>query len=216
MAYIYLMCCCFYIEPGSGIKRLIDQAVKSPLTQKMTQMLSKPLVLEGEARPTNIVSSIAKRRGGGISVFPMQWGFRLLDSNRRIFNIRSESAEGKWLFKESFKYRRCVIPCSWYFEWSHYTDLETGKMKTGRKYAIHPENEGTTYLAGLYGYERKEDFEWPVFALLTKDSSESVRFIHDRMPLILPESLIGSWVEDDESASEIMKEALGKMVFREV
>ncbi|MBQ1404729.1 MAG: SOS response-associated peptidase family protein, partial [Oscillospiraceae bacterium] len=37
----------------------------------------------------------------------------------------------------------------------------------------------------------------PVFVILTREPGEEIRFIHDRMPLILPEQYIGAWISPE-------------------
>ena len=93
---------------------------------------------------------------------------------------------GKTIFPgELWEKRRCIIPASWYFEWEHLIS-NTGQKKTGDKYMIQPNGSSMTWLAGLY---RIED-SLPVFAVLTREPTDELRRIHDRMPLILPKERI--------------------------
>ena len=109
-----------------------------------------------------------------------------------MVNARSETAARKTSFRESWKSHRCVIPASWYFEWEHLLGTG-GKKKTGAKYLIQPRGAGMTWLAGLY---RLED-DLPVFTVLTREPAESIRFIHDRMPLILGKEHINAWMDPE-------------------
>lgn len=64
------------------------------------------------------------------------------------------------------------------------------------KYTIRPrvennaESNDITYLAGLYRMENG----FPHFAVLTREPGESIRFIHDRMPVILRRDQINDWI----------------------
>lgn len=62
----------------------------------------------------------------------------------------------------------------------------TKKKDLGKKYAIMPKGQELTWLCGLYRLENN----YPHFVLLTREPGEDIAFIHDRMPLILPEDVI--------------------------
>lgn len=56
----------------------------------------------------------------------------------------------------------------------------------------------------------------PVFTVLTREPSEEIRFIHDRMPLILPGEAVEKWIRSDGDPKEIIKDAMTDMVFEKV
>ena len=66
-----------------------------------------------------------------------------------------------------------------------------------------------TWLCGLYRIEEG----LPVFVILTREPGEGIRFIHDRMPLILPENCIGDWIRPDTKPEELLGDALTDMIF---
>ena len=53
----------------------------------------------------------------------------------------------------------------------------------------------------------------PVFVILTREPGEEIRFIHDRMPLIMPERHISDWIQPDAKPEELLSQALTEMVF---
>ena len=65
----------------------------------------------------------------------------------------------------------------------------------------------------MYRIEEMSGIRVPVFAVLTREPGEGIRFIHDRMPLILPERLTEDWIKPDTQPDELMKNALTDMVF---
>ena len=207
------MCCRFFIELSKEMQTLIEKAENSPLRSRMSIALSKPLIKEGEIRPMDMVSVIASSKTGREAVFPMVWGFSIPRTKNPVFNARVESAGEKDLFRDSWESRRCVIPCSWYIEWEHLKDDFTGKTKTGDKYAIQPKNSSITYLAGLYRMEEGHGITYPVFTVLTREPSQEISFIHDRMPLILPQTCISDWIRPDCKPEEIVGQAWTDMVF---
>ncbi len=52
----------------------------------------------------------------------------------------------------------------------------------------------------------------PFFVILTREPGEQIRFIHDRMPLILPEHLVNTWIDPDADPTELVKEAVTDVV----
>ena len=94
---------------------------------------------------------------------------------------------------------------------SIFTD-SNGRIKTGDKYAIQPRGSDVTYLAGLYRIEESRDLKYPVFSVLTKTPTDDLREIHDRMPLILPESAIDEWISPNGEPNKVVDKAVTELV----
>ena len=45
------------------------------------------------------------------------------------------------------------------------------------------------------------------------NAAENIKFIHDRMPVILPHILVNEWITPSSKAEAIVAEALTDMVF---
>ena len=200
------MCTRFYIEPETDeLHDILEEAKRSRLGELFMRAGSQVLT-SGEIRPTNVVSVIATGKNRRSGVFPMRWGFQI-PGGSLIVNARSETAAVKPTFRDAWKDHRCIIPASWYYEWEH-TKTPSGKPKTGDKYAIQPKGEQTAWLCGLY---RMED-GFPVFAVLTREPTQYLRQIHDRMPLILPKNMIQEWIRPDNKPEELLEYAVTDLV----
>ena len=210
------MCSRYYVELSPELRPIIEAARRSPLADKMVHKLGRPVIREGEVKPTDIAPVIAPNSKGNRAVFPMIWGFILPDKENTkraqpLINARSETADSKPTFKECWQRRRCVVPASYYFEWEHFTKPD-GSKKTGDKYAIQPAGVTVTWLAGLYRMENG----FPYFTILTREPSGELSRIHDRMPLILPENVLEDWINPDthpDDVKEIASSALTDMIF---
>jgi putative SOS response-associated peptidase YedK len=204
------VCTRFYVEPDTEETRELIAQVK--LTQLAGKFISagSAILTSGEIRPTNVVPVIAPDRHGRRAAFPMKWGFQI-PGHSLVVNARTETAAQKPTFQESWEKRRCIIPASWYFEWEHLLG-NSGQKKTGDKYMIQPRGTSMTWLAGLY---RIED-GFPVFTVLTREPTQELRRIHDRMPLILPKELIDQWITPDSVPEDIIKHALTDMITEKV
>ena len=73
---------------------------------------------------------------------------------------------------------------------------------------IQPRGVSVTWLAGLY---RVED-GLPVFTVLTREPTDELRQIHDRMPLVFPEQMIREWINPNANPGELVRHALTDMV----
>ncbi len=201
------MCTRYYMELSPELRPIIEEAKRSSLGRNMVATLGRALVTEGEVRPTNIVPVIAPDPHGNRKVFPMVWGFHFPGIDRPVVNARVESAGQKAAFQESWLRRRCIIPASWYYEWSHVQ--RGGKVVPADKYAIQTPGAQVTWLAGIYRIEETESgFHYPVFTVLTRNPSQELLKIHDRMPVVLPTEAIDPWILPDASPKEIKELAV--------
>ena len=205
------MCCRYYMEESPELRPYVEAARRSPLAQKMVAKLARPLITSGEVRPTNIVPVIAPSRNMEVAVYPMLWGF--CGKTAPLVNARSETAAGKPTFRESWEKRRCAIPASWYFEWERRAAPD-GKQRAGDRYLIQPAGARILFLAGLYRMEKQGDLTYPAFTVLTREPTPELRRLHDRMPVILPQSAVAKWVDPEGRPEAVLASALSDMICR--
>ena len=203
------MCCRYYMESSPELKPFVDRAMNSPLRETMISKLGRPMKTEGDILPTDIAPVIAPSAKGRIpAVYPMVWGFtNPKGGGAPLMNARVETASIKPFWRDAWKSHRCVVPASYYYEWEHIMTRD-GKKTTGDKYMIQPKGNRITYLAGLYRIEEQRGIKIPVFTILTREPGEAIRFIHDRMPLILPEKAVKAWINPEETPEDIIKTAI--------
>ena len=161
----------------------------------------------GEIFPTNVVPALARGRSGDAGAFLMKWGFKSFKGSGVIINARSETAQEKPMFAKAMRERRCVIPAQNYYEWE-------GHKQGKQKYAIRAAEGSLCYLAGVYRYE--EDARLPVFVILTRAASPEVRFIHDRMPVLIGGARVGEWLNAPDSDAWLTHNALTHVDYQAV
>ncbi len=145
-------------------------------------------------RPTDPI--LVVKNEGRIKTTFMSWGFISkfakdpFDKERpRPFNARSETVEEKKLFRESWKYKRCLIPASGFFE---------------KKYLIRKENYETFWLGGIWSkWTSPDGSEIESCCILTTASNELVKPLHHRMPVIVPEGYEEKWTEQVKNSSNL-------------
>ena len=200
------MCGRYYIEESPELRPIIEAMNHSPLVAKFQK--SSAVLSQGEIRPTNVAPVIASSRAGNRAVFPMKWGFT---GKTLLINAKTETAAFKPTFREAWASHRCIVPASWYFEWEHMT-MNDGKKKTGDKFMLQPKGSPVTWLCGLYRIEEG----LPCYVILTREPSEEIRFIHDRMPLMLPDQCIDEWINPNANPAEIIQKAQTDILYERV
>ena len=191
------MCGRYYIDDDAGageLREIIDAVNRHPNAERVKT--------SGEVFPADTVPIIANSRAMAPSAFAMSWGYSLPDG-KRIINARSESAGDRPMFRDGMARRRCAVPAASYFEWER-----AGKRKT--KYAIRPAGGGLMYMAGIYRMESGR----PVFTILTRSPAESISFIHDRMPVLLPPEMVPDWIDPKYSAGDLLRYAVLDVQYR--
>ena len=187
------MCGRYYIreeDSASDLQEIIDQLSRKGQTVKT-----------GEIFPSDTVPVIANSKNMQPSAFAMPWGFTMPDG-KLIINARSETAAEKPLFRDGMQQRRCLLPASHYFEWEK-------RQREKIKYAIKPAGSEMLYMAGLYRIEGNK----ARFTILTRTPADSISFIHDRMPVILPKEAMRDWLNPRYSATEILPTAMITMEY---
>ena len=202
------MCCRYFVDMSPELRPIVEEMNRSPLARRFLEYSA--VLTSGEIRPTNVAPVIASNRSGNRAVFPMKWGFTV-PGRPLVINARTETAGEKPLFREAWQTHRCIVPASWYYEWEHLTRND-GKKETGAKYLIQPRSAAAVWMCGLYRMEEG----LPSFVILTREADESIRFIHDRMPLMLPEEQIGTWIRPGSAADELAALSRTDMVYEKV
>ena len=200
------MCCRYWAEESPELREIVEEMNRSPLVEKWQKTTA--VKSYGEIRPTDVVPVIAPNRKGERAVYPMKWGY---SGRTLLLNARMETAAEKPTFRDDWERHRCIVPASWYFEWEH-LPRKDGRKRTGDKYMIQPKDSSITWLCGLYRIENG----MPVFVVLTREPGEEIRFIHDRMPLIMPDKLVNEWIRPGVRPEELLPHALTEMVFEKV
>lgn len=195
------MCGRYYIEAEEHeeLESVIAEAGAAAASQGMR-------LKTGEVFPSDVAPVIVGGDGGGVRALAMKWGMARAGGGL-IINARSETAHEKALFRQSARSRRCLIPATRYFEWRR---LPAGK----EKYAIRQAGLGAMYLAGLYMADRNAG--GARFVILTRPAVESIAFIHDRMPVILPKDRLDEWLSSRHEMGALLEAALEEVEYTAV
>jgi putative SOS response-associated peptidase YedK len=198
------VCGRYYIDDedrGSEIYALTEKAQERGKSAALK-------VQTGEIFPTYTVPAIANDRNLKPAVFPMFWGFPSPSggAGRPLINARSESADEKPMFRESAARRRCLLPASCYYEWTHGEGPRT-------KMEMYRADRSVLYLGGLYILTPEHPLG--CFVILTRQAAPEIAFVHDRMPVIIPHDKTAAWLSQAPDYRKILECADIAVICRE-
>ena len=121
----------------------------------------------------------------------------------RMINARADGVAEKPAFRSSFKKKRCLVVADGFYEWK-----KEGAAK--QPYWIHRRDRQPFAFAGLWSsWKDPEKGEWlDTFTILTTDANETVRPIHDRMPVILDREEYRLWLDPEVEDTARLQELL--------
>ena len=115
-----------------------------------------------------------------------------------MINARAETLQEQPAFAESFRERRCLIPADGFYEWRR---DENGKVPIW----LHLPDDELFAFAGIWAsYEPKGGEPIVSCSIVTTQPNDTVRPIHDRMPVILPRDAEAAWLSADAEPEELM------------
>lgn len=130
----------------------------------------------------------------------------------RMINARSETVATKPSFQTAFKWRRCLILADGFFEWKGEKGHKQPMFLTllnGRPFAF----------AGLWeawDNRGKEPTPYRSCTILTREASESVMPIHNRMPVILRPEAFSPWLDRENQDVKSLEDIIQDQVYTEL
>ncbi len=109
---------------------------------------------------------------------------------RTLINARSETVAEKPSFRDSFRFRRCLVAADGFYEWQ-----PAGARK--QPFWIRLDSGAPFAFAGLWDRWVGEDQTLESCTLLTTEANEALRPLHDRMPVILDPGDHEAWIDPD-------------------
>lgn len=126
----------------------------------------------------------------------------------RMINARAETLASKNAYKSSFAKRRCLVPADGFYEWKR---LGEGAKPKKQPMFIRRADGAPLAFAGLWSVWRGPDRDQePLRSLtiITTDANAALADIHDRMPVILPESAWETWLDRDNEDLDTLQRLL--------
>ena len=127
----------------------------------------------------------------------LRWGLvphwiKDLKEARHPINARGETIASTPMFRDAFARRRCLVPANAFYEWEASPD---GK----RPWAIARADASPLVFAGLWeGWRGPEGAIIRSFTIVTTAANDSLRFLHERMPVVLEPPDWPLWLGETE------------------
>ncbi len=125
----------------------------------------------------------------------------------RLINARVETAAEKPAFRDSFTARRCIIPADGFYEWE---PKDRGKLP----HYFFDSGRRPLALAGLWSSWKDPDSGDRIrtCTILTTEANDVVQPIHDRMPVILSDTMWDPWLDPEITDAGIISDLLTAIV----
>ena len=147
------------------------------------------------AHPTQKLP-IIKSYTNGKTLENYQWGIvpkwaKDKSNFRPLINARLETLNEKISFKKLIRKSRCIICADGYYEWKRETNKKT-------PYYFSRKDNKLMLFAGI--------FENNQFCIITKQSSDQIKEIHDREPVLINNSQINEFLNLKKDATEFLEQ----------
>lgn len=178
------MCGRYYIDDETS--REIEKILKD-IDKKNTGKQYKT----GEIFPTDTVP-ILVAKGENIEPDVLTWGFPKYQQKGVVINAKSDTIFEKRMFSQSIQSRRCIVPATGFYEWN----------KNKEKIFFTQPGSSIMYIAGVYNFFNEDGR----FVIITTNGNESMKNVHDRMPLILPQGQLQTWLFEPDQTQNILNQ----------
>lgn len=204
------MCATYFIDDGTAAEML---EIINALNQKYgyETVTWDQVYPDGIPKAKDIYPKMAAPVGAAeqdkITISMPTWGFPRVGSKEVGFNARSENVQKYSMWKEAYETRRGFAPARGFYESKK---LPEGKHE---RYYFEDPNGKLLFLAAILESVKTEvGEEHSVFTILTTQPNESVKAIHDRMPLLLEQDELYRWMTDEEFANHILSRVAPALV----
>jgi putative SOS response-associated peptidase YedK len=120
-----------------------------------------------------------------------------------LINARADKVTTSPAFRSSAKSKRCLIPMDGYYEW-RVNDAGEGKKSRKTPFFMYRDDGEPLFMAGLWSVWRPAKDGPPLLSctIITTDAPGALGEIHDRMPLVVPDSEWDRWLDPDAPVDE--------------
>jgi len=122
----------------------------------------------------------------------------------RLINARSETLSEKPTFRGPYKYHRCLVVASGFYEWQQKPNAKSKtpfhfRLKNGKPFAF----------AGLWDeWHSPDGSQVKSCTIITTSPNEIAIAVHDRMPVILSSSNYSRWLDPNPKSPNDLKSLL--------
>lgn len=172
----------------------VSALLEEPLAAEAAEVLRQPRY--NIAPGSGLVAVMEDRDRGGLRrAMVLHWGLvpgwaESPQTGASLINARAETIAVKPAFADAFRYRRCIVPVSGFYEW------DRSARPVWPYYFFPVGGSAVLLLAGIWEYwlhpSGSEIFS---VALVTTAANAVMAPIHHRMPLVLRGAAVRQWLD---------------------
>ena len=158
--------------------------------------------------PTQEILAVIQQEGLNI-LEKLHWGLvphwaKDISTGYKMINAWVETVLSKPSFREAFRKRRCLIPADGFYGWK-------GSKGDKQPFFITLPDEKPFAFAGLWETWWDKDNHDEIYrscTIITREASERLKDIHDRMPAVLPPDTYEAWLDHENHDIKRLQEIL--------
>lgn len=174
---------------------------------RLLALTSKPQTLckRYNLAPGQSSSVIVCDPQGGRELHQFRWGLipawaKDIKIGYKLINARAETINQKPSFRNAFKARRCLIPVSGFYEWQTFSS-----SKQKQAYYIHSKESPILMFAGIWeAWLSLEGQSIKSYSIITTHCNETLRPLHERMPVVLNPSELQAWLDPQTREQDLL------------
>ena len=154
--------------------------------------------------PTAKRMVIHRRDIGELALTPMRWGlvpeWRRGEPERQpLISVQADAIVETQDWRRLLNTHRCVVPTDQFYEWKRVAGVKT------REYAFRLRNGRPLMIAALWARSPAQTGRMSEsFAYVTCEANRMIALIHDRMPVILDDAGLATWLNPNASLESLM------------
>ena len=208
--------CGRYVSPEeAAIARAFRLAARStPFPRRFNVCPTDTVPFVRRIRKSGADSSELEIASGRWGLVPHWW--KNAKPPRASFNARVEEVAVKPMWRDAFARSRCLVPAEGWYEWgpAERTDPATGEiLKAKQPHYLRRADGALACFAGVAAFWKDPATGEALrsCAILTVPASGALAAIHDRAPLVLPESAYAAWLDGRTAAGAARAIASGAL-----
>jgi len=116
-------------------------------------------------------------------------------------NAKAENLQSSRYFRSAFHKHRCLVPAAGWYEWQ---PAPGGK----RAWFFARKDREPVFMAGIWVIDPQDR---PSCAIITEPARDASADIHPRMPLILDDSCLRTWLDPQVQGREALRDSIDRL-----
>lgn len=193
-----------------GRYTLIANAEAIRLLFELPELDARLVVPRYNIAPTQPIA-VVRAGHKGRELVPVRWGLipwwaKDPKTLPLMINARAEGIAEKPAYRDAFKYRRCLVPASGFYDWQA-PKSNRGKGPKQPYLAslgpIEPGDDKLIAFAGLWEtWHGPDGSEIDTATIVTTDANAPLAEIHERMPVVIAPGDFETWLSNTTSPAE--------------